>query len=242
MEREERPALRMFRMTRLPALTRAILRWPFLIPLEKAIFRAMARFLSTLLVINFLMTMQIGNYARGTGLYRTGRDALTKTEYAKTLEVARDFEDIALIRLAVAGGLRREDIVHVELKNINFSDNSISFYEHKKKKIHTIFILPDLMRFLETYIRTIPKGQIKLFDMSSKTAYNRFQRLLVKAGLKKRPFHSLRATCIKFCQASGWTPSMTAAHVDDTVATIQEHYEVPSMAEMKEVAEKRGFA
>lgn len=200
------------------------------------------RIKNPLLVNGCMAGFQFGNFKRGGGEYRTGRDALTKSEYEKVLAVAGSFENILLIRLAVASGMRREDIVNVKIKDIDFSQNSMSFFEHKKDKIHMIFLAPDLMQFIGNYLQTLPKGQTKLFDFCSKTAYNRFHELLERAGIRKRPFHSLRSTCIKFCQANGWTPAMTAAHVDDTIATIQEHYEVPSLAEMKEVAETKGFA
>lgn len=41
--------------------------------------------------------------------------------------------------------------------------------------------------------------------IADKTAYNVLAFYLDKAGLPSRPFHSLRATCIKLCQRKGWT-------------------------------------
>jgi integrase len=88
-------------------------------------------------------------------------------------------------------------------------------------------------------LNTIYKKRTKLFSFSGRTAYNILQHYCVAAGIPIRPFHALRATCIKFCQAAGWTPEQTAKHVDDRISTIQEHYLVPSMADMRELAIKK---
>jgi len=174
--------------------------------------------------------------------YKTGRFALTRAEYEAIRAVIDNFEDEVLIRLAVASGMRREDIVNVKISDIKLEDHRIFFFEHKKDKIHSFHVSGDLMQLVVKYLGTLPRNQQKLLDMSSKTAYNRFQRLCERAGIPKRPFHALRSTCIKFCQLAGWTPEQTAALVDDTIAVIQEHYLTPSEAEMKEVCQKKGFA
>jgi hypothetical protein len=62
---------------------------------------------------------------------------------------------------------------------------------------------------------------------------------LKRAGLGNRPFHALRATCIKLCQSKGWTPEQTAEHVGDRISTIQAHYLTPSVEEMKAVVSAR---
>lgn len=174
--------------------------------------------------------------------YRTGQHALTENEYRRVLEVIDNLEDEVLIRFTVASGMRREDVINMEIKNMDLNNGYIQFFEHKKRKIHHIYIPQDVIILIKKYLHTIPKKQEMLFGFSSRTAYNRFQNCLVKAGLYKRPFHALRATCIKFCQLKGWTPQQTAKHVDDTLKTIEGHYTVPSDSEMKELAEKRGFA
>ena len=177
-----------------------------------------------------------------SGKYRTGQDSLTKTEYALLLEKINNYEDEVLIRLTVATGMRREDVVNVNVADIDLAEGKLSFYEHKKRKIHTVYIPDGVVQVIEKYLRTLPKKQKKLLDLCSRTAYNRFQSCLVRAGLRRRPFHALRATCIKFCQAEGWTAEQTARHVDDRISTIQKHYTVPSEGEMKDIAKGRGFA
>lgn len=174
--------------------------------------------------------------------YRTGQHALTEDEYKRVLELVDKLEDEVLIRFTVATGMRREDVIHVEIANIDLTSGKVSFFEKKKKKIHTVYISLDVVQLIRKYLRTLPKKQTKLFRFSSRTAYNRFQECLERAGLPKRPFHALRATCIKMCQIRGWTPQQTAQHVDDTLKTIEAHYTVPSESEMKDLATKKGFA
>lgn len=176
------------------------------------------------------------------GKYRTGQDTLTPSEYTKVLQVIDNIEDELLVRLAVATGMRREDIVNISIADVSFDENKISFYEHKKRKIHTVYISEDIVQLIKKYLKTLPKRQVKLFSICSKTAYNRFQACLDRAGLRRRPFHALRATCIKFCQSAGWTAEQTARHVDDRISTIQMHYTVPSEGEMKDIAKEKGFA
>lgn len=174
-----------------------------------------------------------------SGNYKTGKDALSRVEYEKLISKIDNYEDLLLIKLAVAGGFRRDDIVNIEIKNINFLECKISFFEKKKSAIHTVWLANSLMIEIERFCGTLPKNQEFLFNFNDKTAYNRFQKYCVKAEIRKRPFHALRATCIKFCQLADWSIEKTAAHVNDTVSVIQNHYSVPSDQERKEEAQRK---
>jgi len=172
--------------------------------------------------------------------YKTGEFALTPTEYERILSVCGSIEDEVLIKFAVATGLRRADIVRVLLLNVN-TENGLCIYSEKKKgdRIRSIYVGPLLRQLLIKYIRTLPKDQKRLFGFSERTAYNKLQRLCVLAGIPARPFHSLRATCIKRCQKAGWTLEQVADLTGDTIRVIQEHYSVPSGSEMSELAQVR---
>lgn len=171
--------------------------------------------------------------------YRTGEKALTPREYEKLLEVCNTLEDEVMLKLAVELGLRRVDIANVKINDVDLRNNTISYYEHKKDRTRTVPIGPKLAQLLRKYINTLPKGQKKLLNFSDRTAHRRLQALCERAGVSKRPFHALRATCIKFCQRNGWTPEQTAELVGDTLLVIQRHYSVPSFDEMKEVMEEK---
>lgn len=166
--------------------------------------------------------------------YRSGEKALTRNEYLKILDVCDTFEDELFIKFAIATGLRREDFVGIKIKDIDLNKNLLVFYEHKKGRHRTIPLPNDLCQLIKKYLKTIPEKQEKLFPFCGRTAYNRFHELCRKAGISVRPFHSLRATCIKFCQQKGWTIEQTASLVGDSIEVVQEHYLTPSFDEIME--------
>ena len=173
--------------------------------------------------------------------YKSGEKALTPKEVELFLASVTDLRDLAMFQIAISGGLRRDDIVHVMKADIDFEEKMLSFHEKKKKRIHTVYLSDKVLTTIKMVFNAYPHEKDKrLFPISSKTAYNKFQEYLIRAGLEKRPFHSLRATCIKLCQAKGWSETKTASLVGDRVSTIQEHYLTPSKAEMKEMARENG--
>jgi len=171
------------------------------------------------------------------GNYTVGQDALTPLEYEKVCDACSSIEDEALIKFAVATGLRREDVVKVEKQNLNLTLGTITFSEKKKGgRIRTIHLGQKLCTLLIKYLKTVPKDQKFLFDFCGKTAYNKLQNLCDIAEIRRRPFHALRATCVKRCQVAGWTPEQVCNITGDSLRVIQEHYATPSTSEMEEVA------
>jgi integrase len=175
--------------------------------------------------------------------YRTGEKALTLKEYNQIIEVCQSHEDELLIKMAVATGLRREDLVAVEVANIDIINGRLRFVEKKKRlsvggpsRIRDIPIGPKLCQLITKHKKTLPKNQVTLFSFKGRTAFNRLQNLCDTAGIERRPFHALRATCVKFCQREGWTPEQVCELTGDTLAVIQKHYSIPTNDEMKEVA------
>jgi integrase len=167
--------------------------------------------------------------------YRTGEKALTRKEYEKVLSVCGTLEDRVMVMLAVSLGLRRSDLVRVRVGNVDFTNHQITYLEKKKgDRVRVVFIGPKLEQEIRMLIQTLPKGQDTLFSFKDRQAYNRFATLCEKAGIGSRPFHALRATCIKFCQLSGWSPEQVSELTGDTIEVIQAHYLTPSQAEMGE--------
>lgn len=172
--------------------------------------------------------------------YRTsGEAALTPTEYNKLINACNTLKDEVMIKLAVSTGMRRADITTTKIKDIDFVNKTLSFYEHKKRRIKTVPLGPHLLRLLRQHIDTLDKSQKDILGFGSRQAYNRFQSLCERAGIPRRPFHALRATCIKRCQLKGWTPEQTAELVGDTLRVIDQHYKTPSVAEMHEAVNER---
>lgn len=179
----------------------------------------------------------------------SGEKALTLAKVEKLLEAVNDIKPEALLRLAITGGIRREDIVKVLVKDIDVSGSSVTFYQHKKKNHHTVFLPSSTIRTLEKLVNVnkrlntpylFPASDPKK-HISSRTAYNVLQKYLKVAGLPSIPFHALRSTCVKLCQIRGWSPEQSAKHLDDTIKTIQRHYTTPSQEERKEVANEKAI-
>lgn len=178
--------------------------------------------------------------------YRTGEKALTYEQVQALLSLKNlSLLEEGLLRLGLNGGLRREDIVGVRAPDLHDEDNSLTFYEHKKRRNHTVCLSLATVKVLNQIRKEYPS--IWLFPatdpkrhIASKTAYNILQRHLVKIGVPTPwPFHSLRATCVKLCQRAGWTETMAARHIDDSVRVVQEHYSIPSMEEMKQAMREK---
>src|SRR5208337_1268042 len=171
------------------------------------------------------------------GKYTIGKDALIQSEYEKLVEACSSYQDEALLKFTVATGLRREDVVRIELVNIDLEKGSVVYAETKKgNRIRRIFIGKNLCQLLTKYCKTLPKDQKLLFDFCGKTAYNKLPNLCDVACIRRRPFHALRATCIKRCQKAGWTPEQVMELTGDTLQTIQAHYLTPGESEMIDIA------
>lgn len=174
--------------------------------------------------------------------YRTGEKALTRTELEKVLAVVDTLEDEVLIKLAVTTGIRREDLAALEWSCIDEGEGKLTFYENKKRRFHTVPLCAEVLQLLRKYRNTLGKSKRKrILPFTGRTAYNRLHALCEKAGIPKRPFHALRATCIKLSQAAGWRPEETARLVDDTIEVIQAHYSTPSESEMRQAAREKSI-
>lgn len=172
--------------------------------------------------------------------YTVGKDALTPKEYNELCDACSSIEDEALLKFTISTGLRREDVVAVEWQNVNLQNGTIIFSEKKKGgRIRSIHIGEKLRVLLIKYSKTCKHNQKYMFDFCGRTAYNKLQHLCDVAGIRRRPFHALRATCVKRCQAAGWTPEQVCELTGDSLRVIQEHYATPSSSEMQEVARVR---
>jgi integrase len=166
-----------------------------------------------------------------------GVDALTPMEYVKVCDACSSIEDECLIKFTISTGLRRDDIPKVLWANVDLERGTVTYTEKKKfNRIRTIHIGQKLIQLLTKYKKTCSKEQKVVFAFGGRTAYNKLQRLCDIAGIRRRPFHALRSTCVKRCQANGWTPEQVCELTGDTWRTIQRHYATPSISEMSDVA------
>ncbi|MGA2913007.1 MAG: site-specific integrase [Methanoregula sp.] len=187
--------------------------------------------------------MKRKTYHNQYGGYKTGEISFTPKEIEKLISVCNTLADEIFIKLEVAVGLRREDCAHIKVKNIDFQNNTLTFYEKKKDKTRSIPLPPQLIRLLKQYVQTIPRSQEYLFKCGKskyggKTLYNRLQSLCSLAGIPKRPVHSLRASCAKLHLSEGWRIEAVASLLNDLPSTIEQFYSCPSDGEIRELMEK----
>ena len=184
--------------------------------------------------------------------YTTGEKSLSRKEAESVIMAADSFEDKILVMIGFSLGPRREDLVRIELMNIDLNAGELSYLEKKKgNRIKTVPLSDRLIQDLKLYLQahTVP-GQKYLFPalqkthhcehMSSKTAYNRFNKLCKKVGIKTPiPVHVMRATCIKLKRDDGWTVEQVAALIGDKVITVQEHYATPSRGDLAQLMKEK---
>lgn len=186
--------------------------------------------------------------------YTTGEDALSPKEWAKLISVVDNLEDEVMLKITVTKGFRREDIGHgtvqrqrknekvkmttgIKIENIHFDDMRLTYYESKKDRIRDVPLNDTDITLIKKLINSRGKHQHEyLITYSGRTAYRKLQEYCDKAGIRRRPFHALRSTCVKFCKTAGWSDEQVAKLTGDTISVIQEHYATPSTSEMAEVA------
>lgn len=181
--------------------------------------------------------------------YTSGQRALTQDQVQRFLLHITDLIHLGLFQLAIASGARREDVVKIRTSDVDFDNQTVTFFESKKRRTKKVYIPVTVANTLKMIVN-INKSEPYLFPghsdkirghghLSGRNAYNLFQTYLKKAELEPRPFHTIRATCIKLCQKRGWSVEQTAEHVGDTISVIQEHYTTPSEEEMRETANRK---
>lgn len=172
--------------------------------------------------------------------YTTGQKALTRNEYNKLIEVVDNIEDELLIKIAVATGLRREDLCNIWIANIDINNKTLIFHESKKNLDRTINLPDSIIILIKKFLKTIEKRDY-LFSFVGRTAYRHFNHWCRIAGIYERPFHALRATCIKFCKDAGWSDEQVSALTGDSIGVIQQHYRTPTAQEMVDVTNSRSI-
>lgn len=174
-------------------------------------------------------------------------NSLTEDEQARLLDACPTLPDLVLIQIALTTGIRRADVVAIRKHDVDLEAGTITFWQEKKDSVHTVPIHHQLMPNLRRYLAMVPKGTQFLFPntrdqgrpMADKTAYNRLQNALRRAGINKAiSFHDLRRTFVKTAFARGLRPEAIAAITDDKLETIQEWYLILDMHEIKAELDK----
>ncbi len=165
--------------------------------------------------------------------YRKKQPSLSWDELQRMLDACQTAEEKALLMLGANTGIRRRDIVEIELMNVDLDNARLSFWEHKKDRPWSVALEPDVVQALRIYIDTLPDDQRFLFDFSGRTAYNRLQTIKERAGISKDlDFHSLRRTFVRLSKDMGRSPRFVMDQTGDTARTILENYEAYTLDEL----------
>ncbi len=176
-----------------------------------------------------------------TGRIRTGELSFSETEFKRLLSVCETMQDEVMLKIGVTLGLRRDDMVRLLVENVDFKDHVLKYVEKKKRGAIRIKMMePELERSLKMYINSLEEGTIYLFPYGKskygdRSMWNRLNELCDKAQVKRREFHALRSTCVKFHQKAGWRPEETAELINDSVQVVLLHYATPSTSELNEL-------
>ena len=164
------------------------------------------------------------------------RESLTFSELQLVIIHCNTLEEKALIELAVSTGIRREDIVNIELSRIDLKDQKLIFWEEKKDRLWMVGLPIEVVQTLKMYIHTLPSNQRFLFNFSGRTAYNKLQRILQRACINKHiAFHDLRRTFIRLSKRMGRDIRFVMDQTGDTARIIMEEYEGYTVDEMVEM-------
>ncbi len=176
--------------------------------------------------------------------HTSGEKALTRGEYDKVLAKIDNLEDELMLRLAVSTGIRREDLFNIKIADIDLDEEKpkLVFYESKKRRSRSIDLELPVAQLIRKFLKTIVRKRELLFSFTGRTGWTHFNDWCEAAGVERRPFHTLRATCAKFCQKAGRSPESTAKLLGDNLETVQIYYQTPSADEMAEDAKERPIA
>ena len=181
--------------------------------------------------------------------YKTGQFALTSMQVDKLLQSFNSIQDKAMISVAISIGLRREDLVRLKYNDVKLPH--ITYYEQKKRRTRTVTVPSDeVIQTIKMHINSMRKsewlfpspkttGKFKNAHVSSRHVYDVFNEHLDQIGVKRRPFHSLRATCYKLLQVAGWKERQACEMLGDSLRVAQEHYDAPSEEEMNDLAKHK---
>ena len=172
-----------------------------------------------------------------TRKYRS--NSLNIEEQEKLLSSTILYEDLALFKLALTTGIRREDIVNIEMINLGVANRKLRFWEQKKKRYWEVPLTINVQNELIRYLKHKDPYDRYLFNFSGRTAYNKLQRALKNAEIKKEiSFHDLRRSFIKTAKIKGISINAVAQITGDRIDTIQQFYQNLDHEELKDEVDK----
>jgi len=185
--------------------------------------------------------------------YTSGQLSLSKEKVEQLFLKSHTYEERLLLLIGFSIGLRRGDLVRIELEHIDTKNSTLSYFEMKKGNLlKTVPLTLRLNQELIRYIKFLGKTNNKyLFPnrqknsscdhMSDKTAYNIFNTICARANIKTPiPITVMRSSCVKIKVSCGWTIEQVAALIGDKASTVMDHYSTPSTGELAQLMKDKG--
>ena len=129
-------------------------------------------------------------------------EVLTKGEILKMIEVTANVKHKAIIALLYSSGMRRDELIHLQLKEIDSTRMLIRINLGKGKKSRDVILAENTLKLLRQYysihypkpVKYIFEGGFKPGEPYSASSMNKIiKRAAQKVGIKKRvTIHTLR--------------------------------------------------
>ncbi len=176
------------------------------------------------------------------GAIKRSKPSLSFKEVQEFLKSCETPLERALLELGLTTGIRRNDIVSIQIANVDLEGSRIKFWEEKKDRWWEVALEPETVITLRMYISTLDPRQKDLFDISDRTAYNYLQNVLKRTSIKKKlKFHSLRTTFVRLSKEMGRDIRWVMDQTGDTARVLMEEYEGYSVDEMVDRLRKDGI-
>lgn len=170
-------------------------------------------------------------------------------EYQRILAAARQvdlsFKDWPLfIVLAWNTGMRISDILTLKWKEVDWANERIRKVAHKTRKkgrLVDVPLLPEAYKALENHFAgalheyVFPDAAVeRSFDGGHRIFCEQFRKILSKAGVVGKTFHTFRHTFISRCIEGGVSAELVSSITGQSIVTIMETYAAPSISSKRE--------
>jgi integrase len=166
-------------------------------------------------------------------------------------------EDKVLIAFGIDTGLRVSEVVSIITSNINFEENTVLAYDHKKDEWRNVVFTRPVGNLLRMYLNERNMKDQRLFPFSWKTAERKLKRWCKVSGIKisdgtrtvngkvvpdgetYATWHYCRGTFMRMSRRVGRDMKVVQQNTGDSVRTILEYYGDLSLEDRaKEMEEK----
>ena len=79
------------------------------------------------------------------------KESLTFAEVQQLIDACETMGEKALIELAIVTGIRRSDLVNIEINRIDLENRKLVFWEEKKDRLWMVALPPEVNQTLKMY-------------------------------------------------------------------------------------------